>query len=373
LTVGQGRPVLDQPADVVVGELRQAEPARVGGIAEQLRAGLRVPQARMQVQAGAGEVPERLGHEGGGHARPVRERVHHVAEEDQPVGGRERVGESEVLLELAVRVLVVVGVVRPAELVHVPRHRGQVVEHPGQALGVVAGHAGPVERVGQFDAALVAPPDQEVLRLAAHVVDVAALARLLQHALQDQPRSVRPRLALDLDVALQHGQPRLPRRERVRRRVRRRDHVRVGRALAHRPGREAREARPAEQYVERGDRDHLGAGLPVHVHEHGEEELDAVRLCPGAKLGLNVWHMHSPWYPLRSVTGLRLLRPSIWFSTGEPGKAAAGTASGAPEDQRESGQCLLRRHDGLRVRSPCGVGKMSAPHKHRATPLVHCG
>ena len=95
----------------------------------------------MQVQAGAGEVPERLRHEGGGHAGLVRDRVHHVAEEDEPVGGRERVGEGEVLLELAVRVLVVVGVVRPAELVHVPRHRGQVVEHPGQALGVVAGHA----------------------------------------------------------------------------------------------------------------------------------------------------------------------------------------------------------------------------------------
>ena len=248
----------------------------------------------MQMQPGAGQVPERLGHEGGGQAGLMRDRVHHVAEEDEPVGGRERVGEAEVLLELAVRVLVVVGVVLPAELVHVPRHRGQVVEHPGQALGVVTGCPGPVERVGELDAALVAAADQEVLRLAAHVVDVAALAGLLQHPFQDQPRGVRPWLAFDLDVTLQYGQPRLPRHQRVRRRVRHCDHVRVRRGLAHRPGREPGEARPAEQHVQRRDRDHLGAGLPVHVHEHGEEELDAVRLCPFAKLGFDVWHMHAP-------------------------------------------------------------------------------
>src|SRR5262249_42767542 len=94
-------------------------------------------------------------------------------------------------------------------------------------------------------------------------------------------------------------------------------HVRVGWALAHRPGREPGEACPAEQHVERGGRDHLGTRLAVHIHEHGEEELDAVRLCTRAKLGLNVWHVHSPSYPCRSVSGLQ-------FST-EP--ADAGTTS----------------------------------------------
>ena len=312
------------------------------------------------MQPGAGEVPERLRHEGGGHARLVRERVHHVAEEDEPVGGRERVGEGEVLLELAVRVLVVVGVVPPAELVHVPRHRGQVVEHPGQALGVVTGHPGPVERVGQLDAALVAPPDQEVLRLAAHVVDVAALARLGQHPLQDQARGVRPRLALDLDVALQHGEPRLPRHERVRRRVRHRDHVGVRRALAHRPGREPGEARPAEQHVERGGRDHLGAGLAVHVHEHGEEELDAVRLCPCAKFGLNVWHLHSPSYPWRSVAGLR-------FST-EP--ADAGQQPLQPRSGRSAREWTMFTY----MTRCCESTPGARPWEDAALPSrVHCG
>ena len=47
----------------------------------------------------------------------LRQRVDHVAEEDRPVGGGQGVGVLEVRLELAVRVLVVVRVVAPAELV----------------------------------------------------------------------------------------------------------------------------------------------------------------------------------------------------------------------------------------------------------------
>jgi hypothetical protein len=92
-----------------------------------------------------------------------------------------------------------------------------------------------------------------------------------------------------VDVALQHGQPRLPRRERVRGRIRDGDHVRVGGTLPHRPGREAREARaPSGQHVDRLDRDHLGARLAVHVHEHGEEEPDTVGFRARPQLGLGV-------------------------------------------------------------------------------------
>ena len=281
--------MLDQAADVVVGEPGEAEPAGVGGVREQFGAGLHVPQAGVQVQSGTGQVAERLRHEGGGQAGVVRQRVDHVAVEDQPVGAGQRVGVGEVLLELAVRVLVVVGVVGPAELVHVRRHRGQVAEHPGQALGVVAGCFGCVQRVGELHAAAVATADEEVLRLAADVVDQAAVADLVQHPLQDQPGGIGPGLALDVDVALQHGQPRLPRRERVRGRIRDGDHVRVGGALPHRPGREARETRtPAGQDVGRLDRDHLGAWLAVHVHEHGEEEPDTVGFRARPQLGLGV-------------------------------------------------------------------------------------
>ena len=53
---------------------------------------LRVPQAGVQVQSGTGQVAERLRHEGGGQARVVRQRVDHVAVEDEPVGAGQRVG-----------------------------------------------------------------------------------------------------------------------------------------------------------------------------------------------------------------------------------------------------------------------------------------
>ena len=307
------------------------------------------------MQPGAGQVPERLRHEGRRHARLVRQRVHHVAEENEPVGRGECVGVAEVLLELAVRVFVVVGVVRPAELVHVLRHRGEVVEHPGEALGVVAGRLRPVQRVGQLDAALGAPAHEEVLRLASGVVDQAALARLLEHSLQDQPRGVRPRLALDVNVALEHRQPRMPRRERVRLRIWYRDHVGVRGGLAHRPGREAREARPAaRQDVERLQRDHLRARLSVHIDEHGEEELDTVRLCSRPQLRLDVGHVHAPLWSLWSPVRLTRLRRCSQI------RPESGTDGSKPRPSlgKQSGQCFLLRHDRPRLRPTYCVVKL---------------
>ena len=73
----------------------------------------------------------------------------------------------EVLLELAVAVLVVVGVVGPAELVHRRRDRGEVVIHPGDAAGVVTGLGGGVGGVRDRQAAVVVAAQQEVLDLGA--------------------------------------------------------------------------------------------------------------------------------------------------------------------------------------------------------------
>ncbi len=306
------------------------------------------------MQPRARQVPERLRHEGGRHASLVRQRVHHVAEENEPVSGGKCVGVAEVLLELAVRVFVVVGVVRPAELVHVFRHRGEVVVHPGETLGVVAGRLRPVERVGQLDAALAAPAHEEVLRLASGVVDQAALARLVQHPFQDEPRGVRPRLALDVDVALQHRQPRTPRRERVRLRIRYRDHVGVRGGLAHRPGREAREARPAaRQDAERLQRDHLRARLSVHIDKHGEEELDTVRLCSRSQVRFDVGHVHAPLWSLWSPVRLTRLRRCSQIRP-ECGTDGSKTA---PRPRKQSGQCFLLRHNRPRLRPTYCLGK----------------
>ena len=63
----------------------------------------------------AGQVGERLGHEGRDQPALLGERLDHVAKEDRAIARGQRVGELEVLLELAVGVLVVGRVVVPAE------------------------------------------------------------------------------------------------------------------------------------------------------------------------------------------------------------------------------------------------------------------
>ena len=195
----------------------------------------------------------------------------------------ERVGVAEVLFELPVGVLVVVGVVGPPERVHVPRHRGEVVEHAGQGPGVITRRLRLVHRIGHGDAAVGRAPHQEVLRLGADTHGVAALGQPLDLAAQDDAGRVRPRLAQHVGIALNDPEPRLPWRRHVRAQVRHGEDVGRRGRLPHRSRREAGEPRPVgQQAVDGGDRDHLGAGLAVHVHEHGEEELDAV---PPRRLG----------------------------------------------------------------------------------------
>ena len=125
----------------------------------------------MEVESVPGQIGERLRHERCRHSGLMGDRVDHVPEEDEAVGAREGVGVGEVLLELPVRVLVVVGVVGPPETVHVLRDGRQVVVHPGEALGVVAGSLGDVQWVCDLDAAAGGTANERVLGLAADLVD----------------------------------------------------------------------------------------------------------------------------------------------------------------------------------------------------------
>ena len=122
----------------------------------------------MKVQTGTGAFGEGLGHEGGDHAALGRERGEQVAQRDHTVGGGQRIGVGEVLLELAVAVFVVVGVVAPAELVHRRGDGGEVVVHAGEAADVVAGPVGVVGRVCGDQRAAGVALEQEVLDLGAN-------------------------------------------------------------------------------------------------------------------------------------------------------------------------------------------------------------
>ena len=177
----------------------------------------------MEVAAVAGQVGERLGHERRDQPALLGQRLDHVAEEHSPVAGRQRVGELEVLLELAVGVLVVGGVVVPAELGDRLRDLGDEVEVAGQRAHVVAGQLERVERVGDLDPAVVGAPDQEVLELGADLQLVARLGRAGERVAEDRARAVRPLLALDGDVAGEPGDVRLPRQDRQAARIGHRD------------------------------------------------------------------------------------------------------------------------------------------------------
>ena len=269
-----------QAADEAVRRVREPEPARIGLVEEEV--GVAVPEGHVEMAAVPRQVRERLRHEGRDHPVLLGQGVHHVAEEDRAIARDERVVVGEVLLELAVRVLVVVRVVAPAELVAEARDRRQEVVAPGEAGHVVARLLERVVRVGDLDRAVVALPHEEVLELEPHPELEALLLRLRQHTPEDRPRAVRPLLALDGDVTGEAGEVRLPGDRRVAREIRDRRDVRVARHLADLARREAGEARALlEEPVERlarADRDEFRARPRVHVDELREHELDSASL-----------------------------------------------------------------------------------------------
>ncbi len=274
-----------QAGDEVVALLREPEPARVVGRIDVEEVALAVPQAHVHVAAVAGQVRERLRHERRDQPALLRERLDHVAEEDRAVARDERVVEGEVLLELAVRVLVVGRVVVPAERRDVPRDVRDEAERARQRAHVVAGLVEVVERVGELDPAVLALAHEEVLQLAAHLERVAQLGGARELVAQDRARAERPRLALDCDVAGEARDLRLPRQVGQRRRVRHRRDVGIVRSLADVAGREARESGAVgEQPVQVRHRHQLGVRLAVHVDELGEDELDAAFVELGAEL-----------------------------------------------------------------------------------------
>ena len=233
----------------------------------------------MHVAAVAGQVRERLRHEGRDQPALLRHRLDHVAVEDRAVAAGQRVGRPPVLLELAVRVLVVGRVQPPAQLVDVLDHLGDEVEAPRQRADVVAGLLERVELVGDLDAAVLGLADEEVLELVADLELVARVLAALHLMPEDRARAVGVLLALDRDVRGEPADVRLPGQLRERARVGHRDHVRVVRLLADVAGREPGEpGSVGEQVVQLLGRDQLRARPRVHVDEVREQELDAVVL-----------------------------------------------------------------------------------------------
>ncbi len=185
---------MDQPADEAIGQRGQAElPASLVEHVEPRRGR---PQRDVGVAAVAGQVHERLRHEGRAQSVLLRDRLDHVLEEGVLVGRPQTVVVFPVHLELAVRVLMII-------LVGVPAQRDHAV---ADVLDdVVAAHGAVRDRraIGR---------DQEVLALDAGLHLVAVLGGLCHDALQDLARILLDRLAVHHEIARDPRHLGLPRK-----------------------------------------------------------------------------------------------------------------------------------------------------------------
>ena len=258
-----------------------------------------LPERHVEVAAVPGQARERLRHERCDAAVLLRQRVHHVAEEDGTVAAGERVRVLEVLLELPVRVLVVVRVVAPAELVAVLRHRRQEVVLSRQPGHVVTGLLERVHLVGDLDRPVGVQLHEEVLELAADLELVALLGCLREHVPQDRAGAVRPGFALDGDVAGEAREVLLPGDEREAREIGHRRDVGIARELTDLAGCEAGEPGALlEEAVEVRGGDQLGTRSAVQVDELREDELDTSLPHGGAdrlERGRVAAHWASSW------------------------------------------------------------------------------
>ena len=232
----------------------------------------------MEMESVARSVAEGLRHERRRHAALFGQHADEVAQRDDAVGRHERLVVREVLLELPGSILVVVGVVAPAEGVHGVADRGQVVVHASDATRVVAGTESFVLRIGGGEAAMLVPVDEEVLDLGPDLRAESALGQPGEGALQDDAGGVRPRLAVDVRVAVDDREPFADEGDGcVGVEVGHGDEVGVVRLLPDEAGGESREAEFAcFEFVGRRNRHEFRAGLAVEVDEHGEDEADVV-------------------------------------------------------------------------------------------------
>ena len=138
------------PPEEMVGERGKAELAL--GVVEQVDVAPVVPQRDMRVAAIAGQMHERLRHKGGAQSVLPRKLFDHEFEEHVAIGGDQRVVIGPVHLELAVGVLVIALIGRPAELKHRIANRADQLISAQECGLVIAGLRLPVGLVGDREA-----------------------------------------------------------------------------------------------------------------------------------------------------------------------------------------------------------------------------
>ena len=205
-------------------------------------------------------------------------------------------------LELAVRVLVIVLIRRPAERDHAVADLGDGLVAAHQRLLVVAGLR---LRVGAVRDRAAVGQDHEIFALDAGLHVVAVARGVGDHALEHLARVLRHRLAVHHEIAGDPRDLRLP--GKLDRGVEISHHEDVGMRRRHvEPHREARESCAGFRHrVDRGRRHDLGAHGAEQVDERDQEILDAVllRISPKRR------HRCSPLRVIPDCAAIRHLPP----------------------------------------------------------------
>ena len=150
---------------------------------------LGIGQMKMDVQAAAGAVGERLGHVRDDRSVLLGDLGAQHAEEGDSVGGDERVGVIEIDFVLPVRVLVIDLVRAPAELIERRRHVLQIAHRGGHRAIVVARLRERIDsrRIPRADRTVAVARHEKVLRFHADVENEPFGFGLVQHTLQVGP------------------------------------------------------------------------------------------------------------------------------------------------------------------------------------------
>ena len=262
--------------------VRQAgEPQGTGGIGEQVAA-LQVPEGEVGVAAVAGEFGHGLGHEAGPHALRFGQGFDHHLEKGVAIGRYQGLGEGPVHLKLAIGVLVV-GLVRPpAELLHALEQGTDQGKAAHQRHLVVAGFALVIVGIGRACAGGI---EQEKLGLHATAQLKAQGGGPLPLALQQAPRALLHRHAIEAEVGRHPAHLGLPGQGHQAGGIGDRHHIAIGGRQIEPGGKAGKTSpRPSHRSHRRG-RHQLGALHPEQIREGHQQKTQALIANQAGEIG----------------------------------------------------------------------------------------
>ena len=252
------------------------------------------------------------------------DRLDHIFEERHPVGGGQRVGELPVHLELAVGVLVIVLVRRPAELEHGIADLADHVVAAHQRRLVVAGLRLGVRRIADRRAV---GAHQEELAFDAGLHCKAGVCRLRHHLLENVAGRLLDQLAVHVGVGGEPADLALPGKLDQARWIGNGEHVGIGGRHVEPAGETGEAGAVLGHVADRGGRRQLGAQRAEQIDIGNQEIFDPALAGLDCKIDRHVTALSTP--KARSSLVPIYVVPGIQFvpASGTLAMAAASTVS----------------------------------------------